>query len=129
MDNAFVNLQVECDGKLLELPEDIEGILLLNINSYMGGVNLWASGAWQPGRHTTAKQSICDGRLEVSVLYPIKRTLPIQKEMKHKDWFETVTPLRTVSRGSEQGVFTDTSREQEGLSYQKIDCLLALFTC
>lgn len=59
---------MECDGKLLELPEDIEGLLLLNINSYMGGVNLWASGAWQPGRHTTAKQSICDGKLEVSLL-------------------------------------------------------------
>ena len=58
---------MECDGKLLELPEDIEGLLLLNINSYMGGVNLWASGAWQPGRHTTAKQSICDGKLEVSL--------------------------------------------------------------
>lgn len=58
-------LQVECDGKVLDLPEDIEGILLLNINSYMGGVDLWASGAWQPGQQATTKQSICDGRLEV----------------------------------------------------------------
>ena len=50
---------------MLELPEDIEGILVLNINSYMGGVNLWAQGAWQPGRHTAARQSICDGQIEV----------------------------------------------------------------
>ena len=38
-------MQVEVDGKPLALPADIEGILLLNIPSYAGGVNLWASGA------------------------------------------------------------------------------------
>ena len=57
---------MECDGRRLELPEDIEGLLLLNINSYMGGVDLWASGASLPGRSPHAKQSFCDGRLEVS---------------------------------------------------------------
>ena len=56
---------MECDGRRLELPEDIEGLLLLNINSYMGGVDLWASGASLPGRSPHAKQSFCDGRLEV----------------------------------------------------------------
>lgn len=71
-------MQVECDGKLLELPEDIEGLLLLNINSYMGGVNLWASGAWQPGRHTTAKQSICDGKLEVGITSSTACTFPLE---------------------------------------------------
>jgi len=68
-------MQVECDGKLLDLPEDIEGLLLLNINSYMGGVDLWASGAWQPGRRVPAQQSICDGKLEVS-RYNRKRLIP-----------------------------------------------------
>ena len=38
-------MQVEVDGKPLALPADIEGVLLLNIPSYAGGVNLWASGA------------------------------------------------------------------------------------
>ena len=28
--------QVECDGKRLELPPDIEGVLFLNIGSFMG---------------------------------------------------------------------------------------------
>ena len=58
--------QVEVDGRALELPEDIEGILLLNIPSYMGGVNLWASGAARnaPGDEG-APQSFCDGTLEV----------------------------------------------------------------
>ena len=58
-------LQVECDGRPLDLPEDIEGLLLLNINSYMGGVDLWASGTWLPGRRIPAQQSMCDGKLEV----------------------------------------------------------------
>ena len=37
-------IRVECDGVHLALPPDTEGILLLNIPSYMGGVDLWASG-------------------------------------------------------------------------------------
>ena len=58
--------QVEVDGRPLELPEDIEGVLLLNIASYMGGVNLWASGAASTAAATLdAPQSFCDGVLEV----------------------------------------------------------------
>lgn len=75
-------LQVECDGKPLELPEDIEGILLLNINSYMGGVNLWASGAGQPGRQASAKQSICDGYLEVAHPLPSIPLHTLRSNMK-----------------------------------------------
>ena len=55
--------QVICDGEPLTLPDDIEGVLFLNINSYMGGVDLWASGVDGSGR--TGKQSLCDGKLEV----------------------------------------------------------------
>ncbi|KAK9817740.1 hypothetical protein WJX72_001471 [[Myrmecia] bisecta] len=62
-------LQVECDGELIELPGDIEGILLLNINSYMGGVDLWGSGATGPPHQDQAPQSFCDGRLEVVAVY------------------------------------------------------------
>ena len=50
------------DGRALELPEDIEGIVLLNIPSFMGGVNLWARNA--PGDEA-GPQSFCDGALEV----------------------------------------------------------------
>ena len=58
----------------IELPKDVEGILLLNIPSYMGGVDLWGSGQPADGHasHRTwathddnAKQSFCDKRLEV----------------------------------------------------------------
>lgn len=36
--------QLECDGVEVVVPPDTEGILILNIPSYMGGVNIWASG-------------------------------------------------------------------------------------
>ena len=54
-----------CDGEPLELPDDIEGVLVLNINSYMGGVDLWASGFNSTVSMKTGKQSLCDGMLEV----------------------------------------------------------------
>ena len=62
-------IQVEVDGEPLALPADIEGILLLNIPSYAGGVNLWASGAAAGSAVAKeAVQSVCDGMLEVTVL-------------------------------------------------------------
>lgn len=59
--------QVVCDGQLLQVPHDIEGILLLNISSYMGGANLWASGRPLPATnlHADHAQSHADGLLEV----------------------------------------------------------------
>lgn len=57
--------KVICDGEPLTLPDDIEGVLFLNINSYMGGVDLWASGVDNTGSGRTGKQSLCDGKLEV----------------------------------------------------------------
>ncbi|KAF6172737.1 hypothetical protein GIB67_000795 [Kingdonia uniflora] len=32
---------LEVDGKDIEIPGDAEGVIILNIGSYMGGVNLW----------------------------------------------------------------------------------------
>lgn len=34
-------LRLEVDGKYIEIPEDAEGLIVLNIGSYMGGVDLW----------------------------------------------------------------------------------------
>ena len=33
--------RVECDGVALDIPPEVEGIVILNIASYMGGVELW----------------------------------------------------------------------------------------
>nr|CAD1819901.1 unnamed protein product [Ananas comosus var. bracteatus] len=34
-------VSLEVDGKNIEIPENAEGVLVLNIGSYMGGVDLW----------------------------------------------------------------------------------------
>ncbi|KAI4343942.1 hypothetical protein L6164_011230 [Bauhinia variegata] len=45
MDRTFADfpweIQVEVDGVEIEVPEDAEGVLVANIGSYMGGVDLW----------------------------------------------------------------------------------------
>lgn len=45
MDRTFVDfpwqVRVEVDGVEVEVPEDAEGVLVANIGSYMGGVDLW----------------------------------------------------------------------------------------
>lgn len=35
------HVSLEVDGKNIEIPEDAEGVIVLNIPSYMGGVDLW----------------------------------------------------------------------------------------
>ncbi|KAL1810206.1 hypothetical protein DCAR_0729876 [Daucus carota subsp. sativus] len=45
MDRSFADypwqVRVEVDGAEVEVPEDAEGVLVANIGSYMGGVDLW----------------------------------------------------------------------------------------
>ncbi|KAA8542534.1 hypothetical protein F0562_023686 [Nyssa sinensis] len=45
MDRTFAGfprqVRVEVDGVEIEVPEDAEGVLVVNIGSYMGGVDLW----------------------------------------------------------------------------------------
>ncbi|KAK8471288.1 hypothetical protein PHAVU_003G185800 [Phaseolus vulgaris] len=45
MDRTYADLpwqiRVEVDGVEIEVPEDAEGVLVANIGSYMGGVDLW----------------------------------------------------------------------------------------
>ncbi|KAG2441183.1 hypothetical protein HXX76_004035 [Chlamydomonas incerta] len=40
-------LTLVCDGVEVALPPNTQGILLLNIASYMGGVDLWGNGVWR----------------------------------------------------------------------------------
>lgn len=35
------HVSLEVDGNAIEIPEDAEGVIVLNIGSYMGGVDLW----------------------------------------------------------------------------------------
>lgn len=77
-------MHMEVDGVHVPLPDDIEGLMLLNITSYMGGVNLWTCGQPQdsqkhqmdyssnrsvPSTHSYGVQSMCDGMIEVVAVY------------------------------------------------------------
>ncbi|KAL4422402.1 hypothetical protein ABPG75_008599 [Micractinium tetrahymenae] len=81
--NLAQKLQVHCDGRPVVLPPHIEGLMVLNINSYMGGVDLWQNSYTLPGYgdrgsggngHGSARrrgqaQSMMDGRVELVAVY------------------------------------------------------------
>jgi hypothetical protein len=56
-------LRVEVDGVEIYIPEDSEGILIINIGSYMGGVDLWQNEEEHEDEFDT--QSMHDKLLEV----------------------------------------------------------------
>lgn len=61
--NLATKVSIECDGEDVPLPLGAEGILIVNIPSYMGGVDLWASGGG-PGA-VPGVQSMSDGKVEI----------------------------------------------------------------
>lgn len=67
IDKAFVDLpwqvRLEVDGTEIDIPEDSEGVLVTNIPSYMGGVDLWQNEDEEPENFDP--QSIHDKMLEV----------------------------------------------------------------
>ncbi|CAJ0564809.1 unnamed protein product, partial [Mesorhabditis spiculigera] len=64
--NLEQRIRLECDGKLLELP-NLQGIVILNIPSYSGGANFWGN-----ARDDTFKvQSYDDKLLEVVALFGV----------------------------------------------------------
>ncbi|KAI3717735.1 hypothetical protein L1987_69528 [Smallanthus sonchifolius] len=67
MDRTFADypwqVKVEVDGVDVEVPEDAEGVLVVNIGSYMGGVDLWQNE--DDNYDYFDPQSMHDGRLEV----------------------------------------------------------------
>ncbi|KAK9075478.1 hypothetical protein SSX86_003802 [Deinandra increscens subsp. villosa] len=67
MDRTFADypwqVKVEVDGVDVEVPEDAEGVLVANIGSYMGGVDLWQNE--DDNYDNFDPQSMHDGRLEV----------------------------------------------------------------
>ncbi|XP_039830484.1 diacylglycerol kinase 1-like isoform X2 [Panicum virgatum] len=67
IDKTFVDLpwqvRLEVDGTEIDIPEDSEGVLVANIPSYMGGVDLWQNEGEDPENFDP--QSIHDKMLEV----------------------------------------------------------------
>ncbi|XP_021734660.1 diacylglycerol kinase 2-like [Chenopodium quinoa] len=67
MDRACADLPwqvwLEVDGKDIPIPKDAEGLIVLNISSYMGGVDLWQNDCEHDDHFTC--QSLHDKMLEV----------------------------------------------------------------
>nr|CAB3459667.1 unnamed protein product [Digitaria exilis] len=57
------HVSLEVDGKNIEIPEDAEGVIVMNIPSYMGGVDLWQND--NDHDDDFSLQSIHDKMLEV----------------------------------------------------------------
>ncbi|ONK75785.1 uncharacterized protein A4U43_C03F20530 [Asparagus officinalis] len=67
MDNTFADFQwqvrLEVDGVEIEIPEGSEGVLVTNIRSYMGGVDLWKNE--DENYDIFSPQSMHDKKLEI----------------------------------------------------------------
>lgn len=59
-------IQIECDGRVLQLPAELEGVVVLNINSFMGGVELWKSGSQRGGNSSKNLETILSDDSEVA---------------------------------------------------------------
>ncbi|XP_008591408.1 PREDICTED: diacylglycerol kinase kappa, partial [Galeopterus variegatus] len=58
-------VQLECDGEVISLP-NLQGIVVLNITSYAGGINFWGSNTATTEYEAPA---IDDGKLEVVAIF------------------------------------------------------------
>ncbi|KAG1677798.1 hypothetical protein FOA52_008562 [Chlamydomonas sp. UWO 241] len=71
--NLHKRLRLECDGAVVELPADAEGLVILNIPCHMGGVFLWEHGHAAPqltgpagvAITTERRPALHDGLLEI----------------------------------------------------------------
>lgn len=55
-----------CDGRQMDLPPGSQGVMVVNIGSYMGGVNVWER---SDGKIPKSHSSMDDGLLEVVAVY------------------------------------------------------------
>jgi hypothetical protein len=63
-------VEVLCDGVALTIPDTVESVVLLNVDSYAGGARLWGDGP-STGMKDVASSSASDGLLEVRKLYAV----------------------------------------------------------
>ncbi|XP_040857497.1 diacylglycerol kinase kappa [Ochotona curzoniae] len=63
--NLEERVHLECDGKVIPLP-NLQGIVVLNITSYAGGINFWGSDTATTEYEAPA---IDDGKLEVVAIF------------------------------------------------------------
>eukprot|EP00850_Spirogloea_muscicola_P009676 SM000054S18162 [mRNA] locus=s54:748531:751158:- [translate_table: standard] len=95
-------LRLELDGRELNIPQGVQGVLLLNIGSYMGGVDLWQS----DDAHADAlgPQLMDDQKLEVVAIFGawhlgklqvgLSRALRLGQGREVKVWTTATLPIQ-----------------------------------
>ena len=59
-------VHLECDGRTVSIPAHVQGIVVLNVGSYMGGVDVWNQRQRRDGRDGfRSRQEMDDGVLEI----------------------------------------------------------------
>ena len=87
-DQRSAAVQVVCDGQEIDLPHEVEGILVINIPSYMGGVALWAHSSGSCMSASPQPQSFSDGMVEVrQPLYVV-----VHVHLRHLLWLVGLQP-------------------------------------
>ena len=59
-------IQLLCDGETVSIPSGCQGLLIVNIESYMGGMNIWKL---SEGEADSSKQCMQDKKVEVVAVY------------------------------------------------------------
>ena len=106
--NLPERIKVVADGKELELPPAVQGLIFLNIESYGGGVKLWDvdddkedehHGYW--GHDQFQSASMQDGMLEVVAVYGVVHLGQLQvgekKEKTTQGRTTCITHIRSLS--------------------------------
>jgi len=59
-------MELTCDGKTIQIPPGSQGIIITNISSYMGGVDVWEK---SQGQINKSSSSMNDKKLELVAVY------------------------------------------------------------
>jgi hypothetical protein len=97
-------MEIKCDGNVIDIPPYLQGIVLLNINSYAGGSQLWLPrnlSRWDP-------LSFSDGIIEVFACnrpdqilnYPSDRAYTLYRWWAYKEWVIWVRSRQALHRVS-----------------------------
>ncbi|CAG9462835.1 unnamed protein product [Pedinophyceae sp. YPF-701] len=60
---------LEVDGRVVDIPEEAEGIIVLNIDSHAGGVDMWDLGEETPGSGPFTEPAFDDRRFEIVAVF------------------------------------------------------------
>ncbi|CAH0489823.1 unnamed protein product [Peronospora farinosa] len=91
-----------CDGKLITFPEGIEGIIILNINSYGGGSKLWHDDAQSDREDSDSASETDDDRSRTSSVGSLDTSTHFGPSSPHDGLLDVVAVYGTLHLGQMQ---------------------------